>query len=57
MINVETFEVPTHGNLKYVRDSRGRGWFCPSQARSHNDLAGQGCQPAEEIVFDRGFGG
>jgi hypothetical protein len=57
MINVETQEVPVNGNLKYVRDARGRGWFCPSHARANGDFAGHGCQPAEDVVFDRGFGG
>ena len=55
MANIYTYEVPKHGNVKYLRDGNGRGWFCPTVARSSSDLAVQGCQPADDVLFDRGW--
>ena len=53
----EYYEVPSFGNIKFVFDSNGNGWFCPGDASNDGDFFSQGCERAESIVYDRGFGG
>jgi hypothetical protein len=50
-------ENKSNPNIKYVVDSKGKGWICDITASDSDDLRGQGCVPAEEWHYDRMFGG
>ncbi len=44
-------------NVKYLVDGNGRGWICEGHVRKDDDPRQQACVPAEEIIYDRMFGG
>jgi hypothetical protein len=44
-------------NVKIVRDSQGKFWYCDAGSTSSADLRGQGCVLADEWHYDRMFGG
>jgi hypothetical protein len=53
----EYYEVPAFGNIKFVIDANGNGWFCPSDASGNENLSSQGCERADSVTHDRAFGG
>ena len=44
-------------NLKYVVDGEGRGWFCDGEVPQGADPRHEACTPAEDVIYDRMFGG
>lgn len=56
-MNTTTEIIETTPNLKLVRDGQGRSWICDTSAQDEGDLRSQGCTLADEITYDRNFGG
>ena len=44
-------------NIKLVRDAQGRAWLCDAEVASGDNLRSRGCVLAEEVLYDRMFGG
>jgi hypothetical protein len=47
----------TTPNVKMVQDGQGRFWLCDISVSFDSDLASEGCVQADEIIYDRMFGG
>ena len=47
----------TRPNVKMVRDTTGRFWLCDASVSSDSDPASENCVLAENIIYDRMFGG
>ncbi|MFH1844422.1 MAG: hypothetical protein ABIF77_14580 [bacterium] len=44
-------------NIKYILDNAGNHWICEGDVDRSEDLGGQACVAADEVIYDRGFGG
>ena len=45
------------GNICYVVDGNGKHWICPVGVDTDGNLDNQACFPADEMIYDRMFGG
>lgn len=44
-------------NICYVVDGYGKHWICPVGVDTDSDLEPQACFAADEMIYDRMFGG
>ena len=44
-------------NIKLVRDTQGRAWLCDATVSTGANLGSKDCVLADEVVYDRMFGG
>ena len=44
-------------SVKLVRDGHGNAWLCDASVSGSGDLASQGCTRADDVIYDRSFGG
>jgi hypothetical protein len=44
-------------NVCYVVDGNGKHWICPIGVDTDRDLEHQACFAADEMIYDRMFGG
>jgi len=44
-------------NICYVIDSNGKHWICPVGVDTSSNLESQACFAADEMIYDRMFGG
>ena len=54
--NIEILELPDVPNVKYVQDRNGHGWYCSGDVSADSNFAAA-CTSADDIIYDRGFGG
>ena len=57
MNSTEILELPSTPNIKFVQDGHGRGWYCSGGVSGQDGLELQGCVRADQVEYDRGFGG
>jgi hypothetical protein len=44
-------------NICYVIDANGNHWICPVGVDTNSNLEKQACFAADEMIYDRMFGG
>lgn len=56
-MNTKDSELKPTINVKFMRDSQGRNWICYSDVSNQADFKSSGCVLAEDLDYDRMFGG
>lgn len=44
-------------NICYVVDGHGKHWICPVGVDTDGDMESQACFAADDMIYDRMFGG
>lgn len=57
MSHDESVATQFGNNVRVITDAHGREWTCWEEGSAGPELHERGCEPVDEVVYDRGFGG